>query len=58
MKRARQCLQNPFSQMMNQNFDGEFRALFYDIHNIYVISFGLYHMNHIMAPNRDKTEIL
>lgn len=26
MKRARQCLQNPFSQMMNQNFDGEFRA--------------------------------
>ena len=28
MKRARQCLQNPFSQMMNQNFDGEFRAFF------------------------------
>ena len=49
MKRARQCLQNPFSQMMNQNFDGEFRAfLFYDAHNIYVISFGLYHMNHII----------
>ena len=39
MKRARQCLQNPFSQMMNQNFDGEFRALaflFY-VYNIYVI---------------------
>ena len=35
--------------MMNQNFDGEFRAfLFNDVHNIYVISFGLYHMNHII----------